>query len=272
MSFDEVQFPKTISLGAESISRRKVNVVKLNSGYEIRNEQWKDSLRSYDISLGIRSIEDVRTVIDFWEARGGRARAFRFKDWADWEAVDEVLYPDGSPTVQLTRTYTSSGRSYIRDIKKPVSGTNSFKRNGSSFSPESFDTTTGILDLPKDLDLGISDVTASSPTEVTTSSSHGLSGGEYIWITGTGLTEIDDQVWQITVIDTDTASLDGSDTSSTSGSTSGSFEKYVQPDESLIWNGEFDVPVRFQNNQLPINVRLVDLGSIPEIPLVEIKL
>lgn len=272
MSFDEVQFPTSISLGAESISRRNVDVIKRGSGYEVRNERWRRSLRSYDISLGIRDIEDVQDVIDFWEARGGRARGFRFKDWADYEAVSQKLSPDGSPTVQLIKTYSSSNQSFIRDIKKPVSGTLSFERGGSNYDPTNVDTTTGIVTLSKDKDLAISNISATSPTEITTSSSHGLSTDEYVWIMGTGLSEIDDQVWQITVIDTDTVSLNGSDTSSTSGSSLGSLEQYVQPGETLTWSGEFDVAVRFQDNQLPVNVRLTDLASIPEIPLVEIRI
>lgn len=272
MSFDEIQFPTSISLGAESISRRNVDVVKVGSGFEFRNEYWQDSLRSYDISLGIRDISDVRTVIAFWEARGGRARGFRFKDWADWEAFDEVLDVDGSPTVQLTKTYSSSSQSYVREIKKPVSGSTSFERNTNSFSVSSVDTTTGVVTLPADIERTISNVTASSPTEITTTNDHNLSNGDYVWVSGTSLPEIDDQVWQATVIDATTVSLDGSDTSNTTGSSSGSLDKYVQPGETLTWTGEFDVPVRFKDNQLPVNVRLVDLGEIPEIPLVEIRL
>lgn len=270
MIFDEIQFSTKISLGARSLSRRKVDIVRSGSGYEFVDEKWKNSLRTYDVSLGIRDLQDVKNILAFWEARGGRARAFRFKDWADYEANSETLYVDGSPTVQLTRTYSSSNQSYVRDIKKPVQY--SFERNDSSYSPASVDDTTGIVTLSKDKDLSISNVTASSPAEVTTSSNHGFSGGETVWIINTGLSEIDDQTWKITVIDIDTVSLDGSDTSGTGGSSSGSLQKFVQPGEKLTWTGEFDVPVRFENNNIQISVDLDDLASIPEIPLVEIRL
>lgn len=272
MSFDEAQLSTDISRDAESTSRRKVNVVQFGSGYEVRNEKWRDSLRAYDISYGIRDIADVQTIREFWEARGGRARGFRFKDWSDYQATAESLAPDGSPTVQLTKTYSSSGQSYIRDIKKPVSGSVTFQRNGGSYSAASIDTTTGIVTLAKDKNLAISSVTAASPAEATTSSNHGLNGGDTVYITNTGLPEIDNQTWTVTIVDPDTVKLDGSDTTGTGGSSNGSLEVYVQPGETLTWSGEYDVPVRFQDNQIPVSVRQFDLAEIPAIPLVEIKL
>lgn len=269
MSFDEVQFPTSISREALTLPRRNVDRVTLGSGFTIDNALWRNSRRSYDTGLGIRDISQLRDVIEFWEARGGRERGFRFKDWADYQATDETLDPDGSPTVQLTKTYASGGQSYIRDIRKPVPGTPSLKRGGSSYSPASIDTTTGVATLSKDLDLSITDVTASAPAEVTTSADHGLSNGETVWVTDTSLGEIDDQTWEATVIDANTISLDGSDTSGTGGSSSGSLEKYVQPSETLTWSGEFDVPVKFQENDIGFQISQFNAGSVPELLLIE---
>ena len=84
MAFDEQQFPSDVSRGATSSPRRIVDVVTLRSGFEQRNTIWENSRRSFDVSLGLRDLEDVYDVMEFWEARRGRLRGFRFKDWADF--------------------------------------------------------------------------------------------------------------------------------------------------------------------------------------------
>lgn len=268
--FDEVTFPEDISREALFVPKRPVGVVKLGSGYEHRNERWDEALRSYDAGLGIRDISALRTALAFWQARGGRLRGFRFKDWSDYEATNEPLSPDGSPTVKLTRTYASGSQKHVRDIKKPRTGV-SMERGGSSYTFAALDTTTGIVTLSKDKDLSITDVTAASPAEVTTSSAHGLSDDEYVWITNTGLSEIDDQVWQVNVTSSTTAELKGSDTSGTGGSSSGSLEQYVQPNEDLTWSGEFDVPARFSEQDLGFELTNGLQGSVPSLLIEEIR-
>jgi uncharacterized protein (TIGR02217 family) len=76
----------------------------------------------------------LASVIAFFEARSGRLRGFRWKDWADYKsclpsqmpaATDQLIgQGDGVATAfQLTKTYTSGLQSYVRDITKPVTGT-----------------------------------------------------------------------------------------------------------------------------------------------------
>ena len=61
--------------------------------------------------------------------------------------------------------------------------------------------------------VGISDITQANPAVVTTvESSHGLSTGDEIHITGVvGMTEVNDRTFVITVVDADEFSLDGED-------------------------------------------------------------
>ncbi len=134
MSFHEVQFPTDISKGSAGGPERRTDVVTLRSGYEERNTIWKHSRRKYDASLGLRSLNDLHEVLEFFEARSGRLYGFRWKDWADYRSgppqrqvsrTDQLIGTgDGTDTTfQLVKRYTSGGVTYIRDIRKPVSGT-----------------------------------------------------------------------------------------------------------------------------------------------------
>lgn len=251
------------------------DIVELSSGHEHRNANWSDARGEWE--LGERNINkaDKDYLLSFFRAVHGRAIGFRFKDWQDFEADGESLDPDGTPTVQLRKTYTLAGEDQVREIHKPVDDSVTMKRDGSDYTPSSVDTETGVVTLEKDSDLDIADVTAASPAAVQTEDDHGLSTGDVIYITGTGLDEIDDQAWTITVTDDDTFTLDDSDTSDTDGADNGSVEKYVQPDEDLTWSGEFDVPARFDIDRFQARFVGTDdreyVYALSTLPVVEIR-
>lgn len=134
MAFHEVRFPTDISRGSTAGPERRTQVVALGSGFEERNQQWADSRRRYDAGYGLRSIDDIHTVIAFWEERRGRLHGFRWRDWADWKscapqqtpaAADQAIGTgDGVQSqFQLVKVYGSAFAPYTRTIRKPVSGT-----------------------------------------------------------------------------------------------------------------------------------------------------
>lgn len=101
---------------------------------------------------------------------------------------------------------------------------------------------------------------------------HGLSGTPIIYISGVGgMTEINGLFAQITVVDTDrfTIAIDASLFSQyTSG---GTWAEYPQPGtDDMDWTGEFDVPVRFDTDDLRASLEAFQMGSIPDIPLTEV--
>lgn len=205
MAFDEQQFPSDVSRGATSSPRRIVDVVTLRSGFEQRNTIWENSRRSFDVSLGLRDLEDVYDVMEFWEARRGRLRGFRFKDWADFTStgptttptnVDQALASITSTTFQLQKVYSASSNPWTRTISKPVDGTVLIKDNTGALTEGAdytVDYTTGIVTF------------SPAPT----------------------------------------------------GTPTAGFE--------------YDVPVRFEADELQINVALFDVGSVPSINIVEIR-
>ncbi|WP_164661252.1 DUF2460 domain-containing protein [Tropicibacter sp. Alg240-R139] len=133
MNFHEVRFPANLSFGSVGGPVRRTEVVTLANGFEERNTPWAHSRRRYDAGLGMRSLDDIETLIAFYEARQGQMFGFRWKDWSDFKtskATEEVSFDDqviatgdGHTTrFQLSKTYRSGEYTYQRPITKPVLG------------------------------------------------------------------------------------------------------------------------------------------------------
>lgn len=133
MAFHEVRFPTEISRGAVGGPERRTDVVVLGSGHEERNSRWADSRRSYNAGYGIKCLDDLYTVIAFFEERRGRLYGFRWRDHADWKSCPPQQLPspmdqligigDGATaSFQLRKIYGGVHAPWVRLIKKPVEG------------------------------------------------------------------------------------------------------------------------------------------------------
>lgn len=208
MAFHEIRFPTAISFHSSGGPSRKTEIVTLGSGFEERNAVWANSRRRYDVGYGVKTLDDVHTVIAFFEARMARLYGFRLKDFSDYKScspgsditpLDQTIGTgDGAATAfQLAKTYASGSANWRRTIRKPVDNTVCIAFDGTEqLSGFSVDTTTGIVTF------------ASAP--------------------GAGV--------------------------------------------AITAGFEFDTPVRFDSDQLSINLADFAAGEIPSIPLVEIAL
>jgi uncharacterized protein (TIGR02217 family) len=211
MAFHDIRFPTAISFGARGGPERRTEIVALGSGREERNQRWADSKRRYEAGYGVKSLDDLYTVIAFFEERRGRFHGFRWKDVADCKscaassapaATDQVLGVGGAgPSFQLIKTYGSTFAPWSREIAKPVAGTLLVAVDG---APQA-------------------------------------EGIAFTCDYATGL------------ITFDVDHLPASGAAVTSGF-------------------EFDVPVRFDTDRLEISVDGFHHGSIPSIPVAEIRL
>ncbi|MBM2322350.1 MULTISPECIES: DUF2460 domain-containing protein [Marivita] len=133
MQFHEVRFPTALSFGSIGGPERRTDVVTLASGFEERNTPWAHSRRRYDAGIGLRSMDDIDTLIAFFEARRGQMYGFRWKDWADFKsckpsaqvtATDQVIGTGDGVTTEfgLSKAYVSGGAVYARPVAKPVAG------------------------------------------------------------------------------------------------------------------------------------------------------
>ncbi|WP_368346331.1 TIGR02217 family protein [Pelagovum sp. HNIBRBA483] len=159
MGFHDIQFPPSISFGALGGPERRTEIVALVSGHEERNTPWAHSRRRYDAGVGLRSLDDVALLIDFFEARRGALHGFRWKDWIDHkscapsatpEPLDQILgFGDEVRTdFQLQKLYRSGADHYLRPISKPVASSVMVAVGGVQVWPEvdfTLDALTGMV-------------------------------------------------------------------------------------------------------------------------------
>lgn len=168
MAFHEIRFPASLSLGAIGGPERRTDIVTLANGYEERNTPWAHARRRYDAGMGLRSLDDVETLIAFFEARQGQLIGFRWKDWSDYkssipsreiDAEDQLIAvgDEITSTVPLIKSYRSGTVTYARPISKPVRGSVTIsiagvaQQEGVDFSVD-FDT--GLVSFPHPPDIG----------------------------------------------------------------------------------------------------------------------
>ena len=273
MSFYETRFPTEISYGSAGGPRWKTDVIVVDSGRDQRNQRWSNTRHEYDVAYGVKTQADLKSLIEFFMEMRGRAYGFRYKDPLFNSVTDEALTPDGSPTIQLIKTFGNGFNDYEYTIKKPVAGI-TMERNGASYTGFTLDTTTGILTLDPLSSVGIDNIVSASPntlTQITTTSAHGLSSGETVYIKdATGVTSLNGNTYTVTVVDTTNFTITA-DTSSETYSSAGTVETHVQPSDTLTWSGSYDIPVRFDTDELSVNLTEYQAGST-SCPLVEVRL
>ncbi len=131
MNFHDVRFPTSLSFGSVGGPERRTDIVTLNNGFEERNSPWSQSRRRFDAGMGLRSLDDLANVIEFFEARAGQLFGFRWKDWSDYKscqpsqeidaADQEIGIGDDVKTVfQLAKHYRSGAQTQAREITKPI--------------------------------------------------------------------------------------------------------------------------------------------------------
>jgi uncharacterized protein (TIGR02217 family) len=207
VSFDEVRFPTDISLGASGGPERRTDIVQLASGFEERNSTWANSRRRWDAGYGVKTLDDLSKVVDFFEARMGRLYGFRWRDGMDFKscrpsaqisAADQALGTGtgAGASFQLKKAYTSGGRTWLRTITKPVRGA----------------------------------------VKVAVAGAEKIEGTDFTVDYATGLVTIN-------------ATLAA----------------------AITAGFEFDVPARFDTDKLEISLEAFKGGSIPQIPIVEIR-
>lgn len=125
MSFVEVQFPPDISYGATGGPMFSTDITETFGGWEQRNVNWSQARGQWNVSHGVKTETQLAVLLAFFRARRGKAVGFRFKDWSDFKAQNQIIGTgDGTQTAfQIVKSYTSGGTTVDRVIKKPVSGT-----------------------------------------------------------------------------------------------------------------------------------------------------
>lgn len=127
-------FPKEISYGARGGPGFDTYILELDSGREERVARRATVKHRYDVSKGLRTMEDLALVKAHYLARRGPLNSFPFHDDFDHHSNPEngsylsspgerdqlIGEGDGSTTTfQLKKTYESGLTPYVRNIVKP---------------------------------------------------------------------------------------------------------------------------------------------------------
>ncbi len=148
MLFHEVRLPEDISFGASGGPSFSTDIITMKNGNEQRNINWSRPRMRYNLVNTIKNQGSFDLINAFFYNRKGRAYGFRYKDWADYQAIGQVVgVADGVETqFQLIKTYDSGSNQLSRTISKPVENTVSVYMDAVlQSSGYSIDITTGIL-------------------------------------------------------------------------------------------------------------------------------
>lgn len=288
MSFlESPRFPDDLALGVSTATAYQTDVVVVTSGYEHRNQNWTAARRKYEVGY-TRSQSQLDTLVAFFHAVKGRAHGFRFKDLTDYAVlqadgrVGSAAIGDGTPgPFQLIKRYTSGASTTDRNIRKPVSV--SIYKGGvlqTLSTHYTLDTTTGLVTMVALDSKAITGHSVGAAHQFTTATNlAGLSIGEKVYlsgITGTAATLLNGLAHTISnktgagpytwTIGTATTALTAS---------GGTAYEHPQASDALTWSGEFDVPCRFDTDEL--RAQLLDsspvnrMYALQSVPVVEIR-
>jgi uncharacterized protein (TIGR02217 family) len=90
--------PSSVEIGAERRLDWGTEIVRTDSGAEVRNNRWSAPLRTYDVSFPTSKRDNAiyTAVIALWDEAQGSLHSFDFTDWATGETVPVRF--DGSLT------------------------------------------------------------------------------------------------------------------------------------------------------------------------------
>jgi uncharacterized protein (TIGR02217 family) len=278
MSFLETpRLPDCIAVGAVGGPGYSTDVITVQSGFEQRNMNWLNARARYEVGHAARSRENMELLSSFFRAMKGRAHGFRFKDHSDYQATQAngrlgVGVGTGLPTAQLNKLYQAGGLNEYRGIKKPVAGSIKLYRNGVLFSPGAIDTASGIVTFATLSSKAITAISKANPG-VVTANAHGFLAGQVVYIAGVaGMTQVNNRAFTVANPAANSFQLQGENTIAYGTYTSGGTGAlYPQAGDALTWEGEFDVPVRFDADQMQITMIDKNHYEWQSVQLVEIR-
>jgi len=153
MSFHEVQFPSDISYGSVFTIEDKATVVETGSGRIMTWLHWEHPRLKANIAYGVKTNSELAALRAFHHARRGPANGFRVKNWSDYNGAGQAATMLTTREYQVCKTYSDAGGSYVKEIKKLVSGTLKVYDNGvlkNTPADYTVDITTGIITFTYD--------------------------------------------------------------------------------------------------------------------------
>lgn len=281
------RFPDDMAYWATGGAEFNTTIIQLNSGFEQRNINWQQSRATYSINGGMRTQDipndywnlSVKNTITFFRAMKGRAFGFRFKDFQDYkisinEGVLNSGFGEGIPQYQLYKNYSLNILKDTKKITKPVINTIKVYRNNNlvtfGVNPSNclLDTTNGIITFNPDKTLNITSIPSGINPQITYNN-HGLLDNQTVYLYNLNNGNLlNNTTCKVSVIDINNFTLQVENLSNIN---QGEIRVYPQPGETLKFEGEFDLPCRFDNDNLDYAVSDGGLIEISNLKIVEIR-
>ena len=129
-AFDDVLYPLVPGRDVGVSPEFATSVALTASGFERRNSHWTDARLRYDVGPGIRSEDELGILLEFFRARRGAARGFRFSDPFDHSSNGMTGTPtmsdqqigigDGlAASFALVKAYGDGADPQLRRITRP---------------------------------------------------------------------------------------------------------------------------------------------------------
>jgi len=285
MAFMETpRFPTDINYSVVGGPMYKTHIVVKNSGFENANSVWPEGRHEYDVVYAVKDQTTIESLLDFYHAMKGRFHQFRFKDFSDYKSVpvdssisalDQPMQGDVdgvNATFQLQKQYSQGTFATIRTIRKPVTGTTIVAISGVQIIPTQFsiDITTGIVTFNTGDSDVITGATNANPCVLTANNT--LSTASTIYISGVvGMTQLNGNRYNILIRTSTTITIDVDSTSFGTYISGGQFNSLPETGETVTAGFEFDVPVRFVDDKLPISIDSPNTRTVQSLPLIEVR-
>lgn len=283
MAFLETpRFPTDINYGVTGGPKYKTNIIEKNSGWENANAVWPQGRHEYDLVYAVKDQVTIESLLAFFHAVKGRSLGFRFKDWADYKScgvdsnptfLDQQVNdtPNGViRTFQLAKNYIKGSTATVRQIRKPVVGTVTVGIGGLAATGVTLDSTTGIITFPVDATASITGATKANPCVLTANNT--LTANDTIYISGVvGMTQLNGNRYKVLSRTSTTITIDVNSTSFGTYTSGGTFHTLPQTGEIITAGFEFDVPVRFTNDEMTISIDNFSTRTVQNLNLTEIR-
>lgn len=275
------RFPESISYGSNGGPKYQTTLIQTGSGHEKRNANWSTPLHAYNAVNGVKDMDDLNDLLSFFHVVKGMAYGYRYKDWADYKscstigitsATDQVIGTgDGATAVfQLVKVYEQGALSTSRPITKPVDGTVICAIASVEVATASVTYASGLVAFPNKTASNISNITQAA-SAVVTASAHTMVAGDVPYFAAvSGMVEINGVRARVTSFTTHTFTLALNTTGYTAYASGGTAATLPQSGETVTAGYEYDVPVRFDTDELSIQLDDYQLGSM-SVPIMEIR-
>lgn len=124
IGFHNTRFPEDVSWGSSGGPQFKTQIFESFRGYEKRNIDWAQPMMRFNVAYGVKTDVQTLSVLNFFNARQGRAYGFRYKHWGNYRIRNGAIATgDGFSTrLPIWKFYGFQGARMYKRLRKIVPG------------------------------------------------------------------------------------------------------------------------------------------------------